>query len=181
MNNIETGKAIEDVKKYTKIMDDPIIEVVNEDEVLFLSRPEKTTFMTFFYDTAGANVGRTQAVLLGVNNVKKILATSRHLVMVANDVDVYIFQKHDSLLMQKITIPDDKKQLAVSNSINEIFIASSNKVYYFELQSYDTQIGECIKKCKKKEAISIFDSYYSNYSKTDKRDLLLRTLYYKLR
>lgn len=181
MTNLDTNKAIEDVKKYIKPMEDPIIEVINEDEILFLSRTDKTTFMGFLMDTTGGSVTRTPPILQGVSNVKKILATTRHLVMVANDIDVFIFQKHDNMLLQKITIPDDKKQLAVSNCMNEIFIASSNKVYFFELQSYEAQIGECVKKCKKNEAISIFDSYYSKYSKVEKRDFLLRVLYYKLR
>lgn len=180
MNNLDTGKAIESIKKEVKIIDEPIIEVIAEDEILFLTRLDKSVFVGLMYDSTGSIANRSSPSLTGVKDVKRALATIRHLVMIANSTDVYIFHKHDMMLMQKLTIPDDKNQLQLSNSVNEILIASSNKVYFLDLQSYDTQINECIRKCKGAEAISVFNTYYSSYSKTDKRDLLLRTLYYRL-
>ena len=79
-----------------------------------------------------------------------------------------------------MTIPDDKRSLQVSSGLQEIFVASTNKVYFFDLQTYDNQINECIKKCKGKEALTIFEAYYSKFSKVDKRDQLLKNLNYRL-
>ena len=179
MTVIESNKSIESIKKDVKIIDNPIIEVVNEDEILFLTKPDKSVFIGLIFDSTGAIAPRNNLSLM-VKDVKRILITQRYILCVINEIDVVILHKHDMLPLQKLTIPDDKRSLQVSSGLQEIFVASTNKVYFFDLQTYDNQINECIKKCKGKEALSIFEAYYSKFSKVDKRDQLLKNLNYRL-
>lgn len=174
------GKIIEKIRKDMKEMiEEPIIEVIAEDEIMFLKRIQKNLFLGFFYTCEG-NLANRSALTIQEKTVKKILATVKHLVVLANDSDVIVYHKHDMMPIMKINIPDEKKSLSLSNSISEIFIASSNKVYYFELQTSEAQINECVKRGKTKEALSVFEVYYPKSSKIEKRDAMLKNIYYKL-
>lgn len=174
------GKIIEKIRKDMKEMiEEPIVEVIAEDEIMFLKRMQKNLFLGFFYTCEG-NIANRSSLAIQEKGVKKILATVRHLVVLANDSDVIIYHKHDMMPIMKINIPDDKKSLSISNSISEIFIASGNKVYYFELQSSEQQINECVKRGKTKEALSVFEVYFPKSSKIERRDNMLKGMYYKL-
>ena len=175
----DTGRFIENIKRDIKIIEHPIIEIINDDEILFLTKVDKVTFIGQIFDSAGQVANRTNPDLTA-KTVSRILATPKHLIIVANDTDVFIFNKHDMKLLQKFNIPDPKNSLSISNSYGEVVIANTNRVYFLELQSYDDQIKECVSKCKGKEALSIFEGYYSKASKTERRDLMWRNLNYSL-
>lgn len=180
MNNFDSGKSIESIKKDVKIIDEPIIEVINEDEILFLMKMEKSNvFIGLIFDTNG-NTAPHSNLSVTAKEVRRILPTQKHVVVIANDSDVLIFHKHDMMLLQKFTIPDTK-QLFVSNGLQEILLASEKKVYFLELQPFEYQITECIKKCKGKEAMSIFETYSSSkFTKADRRNAELWNLNWRL-
>ena len=178
-NYFDSSKSIDNIKRDVKIIDEPIIEVINDDEVLFLTKIDRSTFIGLIFDTNGVIAQRSNPSM-SAKEVKRILATQKHMVVHANDDDILIFNKHDMMQVQKFTIPDDKKTLRISNSMGELLVATKKKIFFFELQSYEDQIKECIQKCKGKEALSVFEAYYSKYSKADKRDSMLKNLNYRL-
>lgn len=175
----DSGRFIENIKRDIKIIEHPIIEIINDDEILFLTKVDKSTFIGLIFDSAGQVAQRTNPSMTA-KMVNRILATPKHLIVLANDTDVFIFNKHDMMLLQKFNIPDQKNSLSVSYSYGEVVIANTNRVYFLELQSYDDQIKECVSKCRGKEALSIFEGYYSKASKTERRDLMWRNLNYSL-
>lgn len=179
INNFETSKSIDSIKKDVKIIDDPIIEVINEDEILFLTKLDKNVFLGLTFDTNG-NIAPKNNLSINARIVKQIHATTKYLLCIVNDFEILVYHKHDMLYLQKIVIPEVTKYLHFSNSMQEIFCATSEKGYHLEVQNYENQIKECLKKCKGKEALSIFEAYYSKFSKVDKKDSMYKELNYRI-
>ncbi len=89
-----------------------------------------------------------------------------------------VFTKTDVEHLQTIKMPAGS-YLFMSTSMEEVFMCTRFEVYYVQLNPYDSQIKECLDNCKGREALSIFDCYYSSTYKN--RELLKMRLNYQIR
>jgi hypothetical protein len=94
--------------------------------------------------------------------IENIIPTNKHIIVQESNHLIHIFSKKDVQHLQTIKLPDPGKYLFLSNSMDDVYVATQHAVYYLDLQPYENQISECLEKCKGREAISIFDTYHSS-------------------
>ena len=176
--DFKTGTSKEKLRKdFVQILDDdPIIRVIDEDEILFLTKVGKD-FIGIFLDSAG-KICAKNSMSITTKGIKDIVPTNKHIIVMEKILRLHVFSKTDVQHLQVIDIENPSKYLFLSNSMEDVYVATRNSVHFLRLQPYDNQIQECLDKCQGKKALSIFDSYYSPSYKT--RDILLLKLYYDI-
>ena len=178
MLDYDSGKMKSNIKPYVTVLDDnPIIRIVDEDEIMFLTKVGKD-YLGQFLTSTGDICQKSNLAIQDVKGIKDILATSKHIIVLLKNHWLLVYTKTDVSFLQTIKIPNTGNYFFLSTSMDEVFVCSRLNVYYLHLKPYEAQIKECLEKCKGREALSIFDCYHSSTYKD--RDLRKMRLNYEI-